>query len=263
MRIRNLLASSSRLLFAAAVSLAFAAPAALWPHAASAQTTYNVGSTPTGVPFTFLNVKSGQIQGVMVDIIKAVGKEAGFEPKIQAMSFSALIPSLTTGKIDIISAAMFATAKRAQVIDFTHTVYSYGEALFVPASDTNAYKTRQDLKGDVVGAEAGTVFADSLKSSGLFKEVRVYTGISDILRDVSLGRIQAGFGDAPIVKYELTQDKSFHVRLVNTYQPVDIGHIAMAVRKGNTTLLNKINAALAKLEANGTIDAIVAKWGLK
>jgi len=252
-----------RMVFVALIAALLVVPVSMQPVPAWAGPTYNVGSTPTGVPFTFLDVKSGQIQGLMVDVIKAVGKEAGFEPKIEAVPFSALIPSLTSNKIDIISAAMFATPKRAQVVDFTRTVYSYGDALFVPASDTKAYRTREDLKGYVVGAEAGTVFAENLKNSGLFKEVRVYTGISDILRDVSLGRIQAGFGDAPIVKYELAHDKDFHVRIVNTYQPVDVGHIAIAVRKGDTALLNQIDAALAKLEANGTIDKIVDSWGLK
>ena len=42
-----------------------------------AQTVVKVGSTPTGVPFTFLNTKTNTIDGAMVDIINAVGKEAG------------------------------------------------------------------------------------------------------------------------------------------------------------------------------------------
>ena len=47
--------------------------------AAQAQTVLKVGSTPTGSPFTFLDTKTNSIEGVMVDIVKAVGKEAGFE----------------------------------------------------------------------------------------------------------------------------------------------------------------------------------------
>ena len=55
-----------------------------------------VGSTPTGSPFTFLDTKTNSIEGVMVDIVKAVGKEAGFEVQIEPMAFSALIGSLTS-----------------------------------------------------------------------------------------------------------------------------------------------------------------------
>src|SRR4051812_2972811 len=36
---------------------------------ANAQTVVRVGSTPTGIPFTFLDTKTNQISGVMVDLI--------------------------------------------------------------------------------------------------------------------------------------------------------------------------------------------------
>src|SRR3979411_1179300 len=98
-----------------------AATAALVLAAApvSAQLVLKVGSTPTGIPFTFLDTKSNSIQGVMVDLITEIAKDAGFQVQIEPMQFSALIPSLTSNKIDIISAAMFATAARKEVIDFS------------------------------------------------------------------------------------------------------------------------------------------------
>ncbi len=47
--------------------------------AALAQQTYKVGSTPTGVPFTFMDIKTQQIQGAMVDLITAIGDEPGLQ----------------------------------------------------------------------------------------------------------------------------------------------------------------------------------------
>src|SRR5690606_41398459 len=85
--------------------------------AAQAQTVWKVGSTPTGSPFTFLDTKTNSMEGVMVDIVKAVGKEAGFEVQIEPMAFSALIGSLTSKRIDIVSAAMFITPQRQQVVN--------------------------------------------------------------------------------------------------------------------------------------------------
>src|SRR6516162_10583384 len=117
----------------AALSLAAIAPA-------SAQQVLKVGSTPTGVPFTFLDTKTNQIQGVMVDLITEIGKDAGFAVEVEPMQFSALIASLTSNKIDIISAAMFITAARKEVIDFSDPIYTYGEGLVVPKSDTKEYK---------------------------------------------------------------------------------------------------------------------------
>src|SRR6516162_7554559 len=92
---------------------------------APAQPVLKVGSTPTGVPFTFLDTKTNSVQGIMVDLITEIGKDAGFNVQIEPMQFSTLIASLTSNKIDIISAAMFATSARKEVIDFSEPFYSY------------------------------------------------------------------------------------------------------------------------------------------
>src|SRR5215217_248199 len=72
-----------------------------------AEQTLKVGSTPTGIPFTFLDTQTNKIQGIMVDIAAAIGKDAGFEVQIEPMQFSALIGSLTSNRIDLIAAAMY------------------------------------------------------------------------------------------------------------------------------------------------------------
>jgi len=56
---------------------AFAALAMAAVMPASAQQVLKVGSTPTGIPFTFLDTKTNTIQGIMVDIVTEVGKDAG------------------------------------------------------------------------------------------------------------------------------------------------------------------------------------------
>ena len=231
---------------------------------ASAQTpTYNVGSTPTGVPFTFLDVKTNTIQGAMVDLITAIGEDAGFKVNVQATPFSALIPSLTSNKIDIISAAMLITPQRKEVIDFSDPVFPYPEGMVVSVSDNTPYKTLGDLKGQVVGAQVGTVYVDFLRKDGEFADVKVYDSLADILRDVGLGRLKAGFGDAPILKYQIAQNPDFKAKLVSTYEPKMAGSVGIGVRKTDSELLKKINASLGKLKANGTVDKILAKWNLK
>jgi polar amino acid transport system substrate-binding protein len=230
---------------------------------ASAQQVLKVGSTPTGIPFTFLDTKTNSIQGIMVDLITEVGKDAGFQVEIEPMQFSALVASLTSNKIDIISAAMFITASRKEVIDFSDPFYTYGEGLLVPKADTKDYTKQDDLKGEVVGAQVGTAFVDALKKSGLFADVKAYDTIPDILRDVNTGRLKAGFADYPILAYNLKQGGFPEVRIVETYKPSVVGSVGIGVRKGDTELLARINASLAKLKANGTTDKILDKWGLK
>ncbi|MDT8857778.1 ABC transporter substrate-binding protein [Paracoccaceae bacterium Fryx2] len=244
-------------------SLAPAILATMLGSAAMGQTTYAVGSTPSGVPFTFLDVATNQIDGVMVDIIEAVGEAEGFTPEVMATQWSALIPSLTSNKIDIIAAAMYATEERAKVVAFSDTVYSYGEGLFVAASDETAYKGLEDLKGKTVGVQVGTAYVTPLQETGFFSEVRVYDTIADIMRDVSLGRIDGGFGDRPIVAYQLSKGASAEVRLVPEYESTIMGDVAIAVRQDDPELLAKINSGLAKVKESGMLDEIVKKWGIE
>jgi polar amino acid transport system substrate-binding protein len=230
--------------------------------AARAEGVLKVGSTPTGVPFTFLDTKTNTIQGIMVDLITALGKDVGFGVEIVPMQFSTLIPALTSSKIDIIAAAMFATPARAQIIDFTDTVITYGEGLVVPAADKTDYTTMAELKGKVVGAQVGTAFVEPLQKSGLFPEVKIYDTIPDILRDVNAGRIGAGFADYPIVAYNLQLGGFPNSRLVRTYKPTIPGSVGIGLRKGDP-LRDKLNASLVKLKADGSVGKILAKWGLE
>lgn len=230
---------------------------------ASAQTTLRVGSTPTGVPFTFLDTKTNLISGVMVDLIKEIGKDQGFVAEVNAMGFGTLIASLQSNKIDVIAAAMYITPVRMEVVDFSDPIYTYGDGLFVSAKDAKDYKSYDDLKGEVVGVQIGTAYIKPLQASGLFKEVKVYDSIPDIMRDVNLGRIKAGFGDYPIVAYQLGQGAFPETRLAKNYKAAVVGSVGIAVRKGDKATLDKVNAALRKFKTDGTVDRILGHWNLK
>ncbi|UCI10560.1 ABC transporter substrate-binding protein [Mesorhizobium sp. B1-1-8] len=239
----------------AAVLVAVAAP---WPAAAEA---VRVGITPTGVPFTFVDTATQKPAGAMVDLATAIAADAGLTAEFQVNAFPALIPALTTDRIDLISASMFVTEKRKEVIDFSTPVYSYGEIMFVSAQDPKNYKIAE-LKGGVIGAPIGSTFADALQKLGLFKEVKLYDSIADIVRDVRLGRIKAGFGDRPIVAYQLAQQPDLGVRLVEGYQPMKEGQIALAVAKNNPKLLQAVNTAIDRLQRSGQLQKIFARYGL-
>ncbi|MDP1340401.1 hypothetical protein Q6279_27260, partial [Klebsiella variicola] len=73
--------------------LAFAVCATLCASAVHAESasSYKVGATASGSPFTFLDIKSNSIQGVMVDVAEAVGKAGGFTSQIEQTNFAALI----------------------------------------------------------------------------------------------------------------------------------------------------------------------------
>ena len=224
--------------------------------------TFKVGATATGAPFTFLDVKSNSIQGMMIDTVEAVSKAAGFEVDIAQTTFASLIPSLTASKIDIISAAMVRTPEREKVVQFSDPVFEYGEGLVVRADDNTSYTGMDDFKGEVVGAQVGTIFLDALNKRGIFKEVRGYDSIPDLMRDLALGRIKAGFADRPIVAYQLAQGTQNKVQLVKSYQPVVMGDVCLIVRKGDNATLEQVNKGIAAIKADGSLERIIEKWKL-
>ena len=82
------------------------------------------------------------------------------------------------------------------------------------------------------------------------------------MRDVSLGRIDAGFGDRPIVAYQLSQGAS-DVRLVPEYESTIVGDVAIAVRQDEPELLARLNSGIAKIKEAGKLDEIIAEWGIE
>jgi polar amino acid transport system substrate-binding protein len=229
---------------------------------ASAQSVLKVGSTPTGSPFTFLDTKTNTIEGVMVDLVKAIAATSDFKVEVEGMPFSTLVAALTSNKVDIVAAAMYITPPRKEVIDFSDPIYTYGEGLIVPATDTKDYVTFEDMKGMTIGVQIGTAYVDVLQKSNLFSEVKLYKTLPDILADVNAGRVQAAVFDLPIIGYNLSQGQFPTIRIVKSYKPVISGSVGIGVRKTDGELLKKINAGLAKLKADGTVDKILAKWGL-
>lgn len=224
--------------------------------------TLKVASTPTGSPFTFLDTKRNSIEGVMVDIVRAVGKEAGFDVQIEPMQFSALIGSLSSKRVDLISAAMFITDERKKVVDFSTPVYSYGEGVVMPNKDTTEYTEMAQLEGKRVGVQVGTAFVAALQNSGLFSDVKLYDTTADMLRDANAGRIDVAVLDYPIAAYAIAQNNFPNLRLVTSYKPTMVNDIGIAARKDDPELMSRINGALEKLQADGTIAGIVSKWGL-
>ena len=244
-----------------AASFALFTAVCLHGSASAQDKVLKVGSTPTGVPFTFLDTKTNTIQGIMIDLIREIATDAGLKIEIEPTGFSALIPSLTSNKIDIIAAAMYITPPRQEVIDFSKPIYTYGEGLVVPKKDGREYAKLEDMKGYTVGAQKGTAYVEPLQKSGLFAEVKIYDNIPAILSDVNNGRIQAGFADKPIVAYNLQQGMFPEARLVKGYTSTLSGSVGIGVRKSDGELLKRLNASLEKLQKNGTVDKILAKWG--
>lgn len=232
---------------------------------ASAQTTIRVGGTPTSAPFTYLDTKTNQIDGLMVDIAKGVALKAGLQLQFEPMAFSALISSLTTNRIDLISAGMFITDVRRQVVDFSQPVFSFGEGLVANKKDNTAYTSFADMSGKRIGVGIGTATVELVNKANeryKFAEVKLYDTTVEMLSDMNNGRIDLMVLDLPISVQAEKSGNYPNIKVVHTYKAAKVGEVGLATRKGDTVLMNKINAAITQMKADGTLGTILKKWGI-
>jgi len=221
-----------------------------------------VGSTSTGIPFTFLDTKTNTIQGVMVDLVQAVSEKAGLKATITTTDWPSLIPSLNSNKIDVISAAMAITGPRKEVIAFADPIFSYSSSLAVRPGNPKNLKQIADMKTATLGGQIGTAWLVNARAAGI-NDIKTYASVSDIIRDLHLGRIDAAIVDAPQADYLLKQNPDFRIEFVPEYKHFEENDFSLGVRKADTALLEKLNAGIKAIKADGTLAKIIQKWELR
>src|SRR4051794_18172566 len=124
---------------ATAISILAALPLALQVHVAQARTlqeiqaskTLNIVTTASSPPHGFMDPATNSLQGIMVELGEAVAKRMGLTANYTNVPFGGLIPTLTSGRADLMSAPLFITEERAQAVDFTKPIYGWGEGVVV------------------------------------------------------------------------------------------------------------------------------------
>jgi polar amino acid transport system substrate-binding protein len=234
-----------------------------WSASVWAQQPLKVGGQDTS-PWVVHEKDSNALSGVFVDLTNAIAKDAGLQVQYQVMTFADLIPALTGGKIDVIATEMAITPARAQQVDFSNPVYNAPrEAVVVPASDNTSYRTLEDLKNIPVGVQKGSIQLALLQKTGGFSELKEYDSVKDVWSAVASGEVKAGVTAGGDTIFAAKQGELPNLKIVSSYQsPSPIPRVGIAVRKGDSELLGKINTSLAKLEVAGTVKAIFNKYGV-
>lgn len=220
--------------------------------------TLRVGTEATYAPFEFA-AADGSLTGFDVELIRAIGKEAGFDNvEIANMPFDGLIPAIMTSQIDTIIAAMSITEERAKRVDFSEPYYTSGLSVLILEENTSKYGKVDDLKGQYLCAQIGTTGAMTAEKLSPGK-VKAFNTEPEAFMELKAKGCEGVVNDRPINLYFLSQsDASEGVTEINEVLTAE--KYGIAVRKGNTELLDKLNAALKKLHDNGTYAEIYRKW---
>jgi glutamine transport system substrate-binding protein len=234
----------TKLAMAAAVSLGMSA----------AQADELVVATDTAfVPFEFK--QDGKYTGFDIEMWEAIAADLGMEYELRPMDFSGIIPALQTGQVDVALAGITIKPEREEVIDFSDGYYDSGFRMMVAADSDIA--TWEDLAGKTLAVKTGTSASDWAEENLPDTELRKFPNIDNAYLELRTGRVDAAMHDTPNVLYYITTAGNGQVKAVGEQQMAHQYGIAFPKGSG---LVEKVNAALAKMREDGRYDTIYAKW---
>ncbi|WP_320130454.1 transporter substrate-binding domain-containing protein [uncultured Sphaerochaeta sp.] len=212
--------------------------------------------------FGYKNINTGVIEGFEIDLSKAVAKHIfGDENAVEFTPVTAKTrgPLLDTGELDMVAATFTVTEERKNSWDFS-TIY-YVDAVAIMVKKDSSFATFKDLDGKTIGVAQSATTKKSLeagaKDAGITLKYSEYATYPEIKVALDSGRIDAFSVDFAILNGYLEDSCKL---LSERFAKQDYG---IAVKKGNTALLDAVNSTIADLKKSGELDAMLSKWGLK
>jgi polar amino acid transport system substrate-binding protein len=223
-----------------------------------------VGMAPEPYPPFESPDASGNWVGWEIDFINALCAEAKLECTLTFTAWDGIIPALTTKKIDVIINSMSITEERKKTIDFSDKYYNTPAAIIGP-KDVKFGATPEDLKDKLIGVQVSTIHSAYAKKH--FKdaaEIKEYQTQDEANQDLAAGRIDAVQADAIALDAFLKSDQGKQCcdlkGMVAEDEEVLGPGVGVGLRKEDTALKEKINAAIKALRANGKYDEITKKY---
>ncbi|MFA1642754.1 transporter substrate-binding domain-containing protein [Chryseomicrobium aureum] len=213
-----------------------------------------MGTSADFPPFESVDA-SGEIIGFDIDLANAIAEELGVELEVRDMKFDGLIGALQSDRIDFVMSGMSATDERKENVDFSTEYHRSGE-MFLSLKDAGI-ESIEDLEGKTLGVQLGTIQeqgARKIQEEYGF-EIKPIDSSSIMIQELLSNRVDAIYIDKAVgVGYQKEQD------LAGFDDPTSASPgMAAAFPKGSE-LVEDVNAALATLEENGTLQELKDKW---
>jgi polar amino acid transport system substrate-binding protein len=205
--------------------------------------------------------ESKQIVGFDIDLMNAAAKAGGFTVEFKNTAWDGIFAGLAAGKYDAVMSSVTITDERKKEMDFSIPYINAGQILVVRTEVSGVAKLA-DLDGKVVGAQIGTTGAfeiDKVKDSARIEE-KTYDEVGLAFADLVNGRIDGVVCDTPVAAQYALQNKDYKGKLKIVGQQFTEEYYGVAVKKGNTKVLDIINAGLKKVLDAGENKAFEVKW---
>jgi polar amino acid transport system substrate-binding protein len=203
-------------------------------------------------PFEY--VENGETVGFDIDLVDRIAEDLGVEPNVITTSFEAIETgsALDTDQCDLAASGMTINEERESVMDFSEPYVEDNLGLLVaPGSGIGSVA---DIEGQRVGAQQATTGEAFAQDNGA--DVVQYEDSSLMIQGLNTGDVQAVVANISVAGPAI--DDNPELELV---EEIETGEeLGLAVKTGNTALLERVNESLAAMEEDGTLEELKAEW---
>jgi polar amino acid transport system substrate-binding protein len=235
-----------------------AASAAASAASAAAVKPVVVGTDAAYAPFESQNEKA-EIVGFDIDVVKAVAKKAGFEVKFINTPWEGIFNALLQGDRDLVASAVTSTPERRQTMDFSDPYFDAQQLIAVKQASKVA--KFNDLKALKVGVQTGTTGDEVItKLQGKTSpNIKRFESTPLALKELEAGGVDAVVADNGVIVHYVANNPGGQFKTIAD-PSFATERYGIALKKGNAELLAKVNFGLAGIKADGTYQAIYAKY---
>lgn len=217
---------------------------------------FTIGTNAEFPPFEFVTANGivDQFDGIDIAIAKQIAEENDMTVKVENMEFDSLLLALQNGQIDAAIAGMTKTDERAEVVDFSTPYYKATQVMI--AKEDSDIKTSADMADKKIVVIQGYTGETCVKEMGYPYEA-FKKGTEAILELVN-GKCDVVVIDSATAQQFVGDNEG--LKIIEDADAFESEEYAIAVKKGNKELLDKINTAVEKMLAEGTISELGAKY---
>lgn len=197
---------------------------------------------------------SQSYDGIDMAIASKIGDQLGKKAVIESIEFDSLIIALNNDQIDAVIAGMTITEDRKQSVDFS-TPYYTATQVMITTADSGIEKA-SDMEGKTIAVVQGYTGETCVQKLGF--EYEAFKKGTECILELVNGKCDVVVLDsATAQKYVADNEGLVIVEDSETFEAEEYG---IAVKKGNTELLEQINAAVESMLADGTISALAVEY---
>lgn len=211
------------------------------------------GTSSEYPPFEF--IKNGEIVGFDIDVASAIAAEMGTKAIFKDMKFASILPSVNSDIVQAGISAINITPPRAANYDFTIPYHFFSIAAIYKAS-LNIEKT-DDLKDLKVSCQIGTSSENWIKKALPGKDITAFDGTNQAIEFLKSGRGDVVIVDGEVAAGFIKSNPGYKYSIMDKAAE----GVGIALKK-DSSLLSKMNEAIKKLKANGTLSSLKKKWGI-